>query len=302
MAHFGVRNARGPRPSASAAAGVRGAAMFESTPIVEHFARAGLPLSVTAAPLTTSVGRRSIVETARDIVQLDIRREAPHRERFRLWAGHPRNRILVEGIDRKLRQLVLLVDEPRRRFEVEIPRGARANGARVIREIGRRRWIEQWTEGRKRHLLCGMDEAHLFIAGIPRAVSTVRDAHEALRNPGLDSAERHAPDKTVRQGEWFFVALDGAEEQALAHLERRAPIRRRIGIAAGGHLEHGGREHIADELLAGVLPPPYAPTPRVYVRGAVRHPDHRAVVFTRWRRVLPNAEARTAHEGVLWVD
>jgi len=42
----------------------------------------------------------------------------------------------------------------------------------------------------------------------------------------------------------------------------------------------------------------------VYARGRIRHPDHKTLLLTEWRRVHRNAELRAAigGNGVFWVD
>jgi hypothetical protein len=275
--------------------------LLASHPLVRRFELAGLPLVLRDAPLVSA--RQA---TADQVVQIDISRLPAGRrqdERFRLWLGATGNRVEVEGVERELSQLVLMIHEPRRRFEVAI--GPFANvpvGARVVRKEGRRRWVEQWTSEAKRHFLCGKDEQHLFVAQLPKRVSTVRQAREALRNPHLDSVERGSPFRTVRQGEWFFVALTPAEEASVtARVGARAVVRRHAGLAQVARLGRRGRPHIAEETVA--LPDELGRELRVYVRGSVRHPDHRTVYFHAWRRVFANTEVQaTAAQGVLWVD
>ena len=270
-------------------------------PLVRRFESAGLPLDLHDAPLVSA--RQAAAD---QVVQIDISRfsSGRHREeRFRLWLGGAGNRVEVQGVERHLSQLVLMIHEPRRRFEVAIgPFAPVPPGLRVVREEGRRRWVEQWTDDAKRHFLCGKDEQHLFVAQLPRAVSTVRQAHETLRNPRLDAAERDSPSRTVRQGEWFFVALTPAEEASVtARVGARAIVRRNAGLAQVARVGRRGRPHVAQETVALLTEPEHAT--RVYVRGAVRHPDHRTVFFHTWRRVFANSEVQaSAAQGVLWVD
>jgi hypothetical protein len=272
--------------------------MATSHPLVSRFAEARLELRIARAPI---VSHGAGLE---EIVQLDIAREARGRariERFRVWPGHAQNRIEAVGLDRGLAQLVLMVHEPRRRFELEIPRGSRlAPGMRVIRDGRERRLVESFTSDRKRHFLCGMDEQHLFIAELPAGVSTVRAAHEILKDPRVTAAERAAPARTIRQGEWFFVALAPAEQRDVeAQVGRGHFTRKKTGIAEAAGIRRVGRPHVADEVFVVRS----TDAPRAYVRGAVRHPDHRAVIFQQWRLVVPNREAlERPVEGVAWVD
>ena len=118
--------------------------MLTSLALSRQFAQAGLSLVVEPRPLDAG-----LVPEMAAIVQLDIARDRL-RERYRLFLGHhPSNRVDVTSADRVERQVVVLIEEPARRSTV-------------------------------RHFLCGRDEEHLFIAQLPREVSSVSDAHDAL--------------------------------------------------------------------------------------------------------------------------
>ncbi|MEW6433192.1 MAG: hypothetical protein AB1730_16940 [Myxococcota bacterium] len=277
-----------------------------SHPLQSRFAQAALPLEVATVPFARAIG-------AEALVQLDIVRDR-RGERFRLWPGGARCRIEVEGTDRRLQQLVLLVDEPKQSFEVEIGRWVVPDRP-IVRREGHRRWVRHETEGAKRHFLMGLDEAHLFIAQLPRGVSTVARARELLRGPDVSRAERDAPFRTVRQGEWFLVALDPSRSLALDALAEARPtlVRHRVGIAEAARWARAGRQHVADDVLvlgAGfhlglpkhLVPPAVAAGPGVFVRGKLRHPDHATIELKQWRRALPNAESFSRPAGVAWVD
>lgn len=257
-----------------------------AAPLVTRFAQAGLPLEHVDRPLFRG---------GEDIVQFDIRRTARDEERFRLWTGHPDNRVLVTTIDRARQQLIVLVHEARRRFEVEVSRHAPRPEGRLVRETKHARVFERFTDERKRHFLCGMDEQHLFIAQLPRAAPTVWAAHVALKGDDVRQAERRMPGRTLRQGEWFFVHPTPRELEAVDEAVRRAPhlVVRGQGIAQAARLPRVGRPHVADEVL--VL------KGNIYVRGHVRHPDHATLSLRGWRRTFGNTEA-SQPEGVAWVD
>ena len=266
-----------------------------SHPLIERFARARLPLDLATAPLGRGAGLESIV-------QLDIRRARPRSERFVLWHGDPRNRVEVEGMDRDERQLVLMVHERRHRFEVELNRWATFDPTRVTRRAGHRRWISEVTAERKRHFLLGMDEAHLFIARLPAAVSTVRAAREALKGRAVRAAEASASTDALRQGEWFFLPVSALELGQLDVIAQAAdaPISRHRGIAQAARWNRAGREHLADEIL--VLETS-RPTPQgVFVRGRVRHPDHATIELRTWHRVYGNEELSDRSPGMTWID
>lgn len=262
--------------------------MLHHDSLSRRFAEARLPLHLTEAPLT---------RTSEEIVQIDISRVArPRSELFRLYRGAQSNRVDVLGIDRGERQLVLLVHEPRRAFEVRLSRSARLEpGTRVLRREGRQVIVEQHTQDRKRHFLCGMDEAHLFIAELPRGVSSVPLAREALRAPEVPSSHAIGGQPIRRQGEWFFLPLSTSQVTAIEALARAGVVRRDIGIAQAAGLGRAGRPHVADEV--------YVDLRRViFVRGHVRHPDHKTIELREWTRVVPNRERFERPQGVLWID
>jgi hypothetical protein len=211
------------------------------------------------------------------VVQLDIAREPSRRgrgERFRLWRGAADNRVEALGMDRRLMQLVLLVHEPRRAFELEVSSFAAVpRGVRVLREGRRTRVVESFTTDRKRHFLLGMDEQHLFVALLPDPVSTVRAAHESLRDPRVVTGERRAQQPTVRQGEWFFVALTPQEERDVdAEVGRGLRVAKHVGIAQAAGIRRIGRPHVADEVFVSAAARDEDGSPRAYVREAIEQP------------------------------
>jgi hypothetical protein len=137
-----------------------------------------------------------------------------------------------------------------------------------------------------------MDESHLFIAEF-QGGTTVRDAHRLLKPEAVREADRSAPGRTLRQGEWFFLQPSAAEAGLLMLRIREAPYIVRRAESLGGN----GRPHVADEVVR-------LDSDRVYARGRIRHPDHKTLVLSEWRRVHRNAEVRTSigSNGVFWVD
>ena len=171
----------------------------------------------------------------------------------------------------------------------------------------------------KHRFLLGHDERHWFVAGIPEStpVSRVRDAKQALKPDLVPSSERGVRTKyrdrrsnaaRIRQGEWFFVPAPKVRVELLLVL-RNEPIAR-----------GGGKPHVCEELYRfggeTVYVSPGAPNgltdekyralsedernrwnwrvmrrnPKVYVRGRVRHHDHKTVVLDGWHEVLSNTE------------
>jgi hypothetical protein len=273
--------------------------------LINRFEKASLALELHEAPLFADRAAQT-----QDIVQIDIARaERRHRatERFRIFPGNETNRLEVLGTDRKLRQLVLFVDEPDRAFTIRLPKTVEeAQRTPIVRRDGKFIWVERRTGGRARHFLCGMDEQHLFIALVPERVSTVRAAHESLRDPLVDAIERRAPRATIRQGEWFFVALPETDEEEIDRLARKSlRTSRGVGIAQAAGIRRAGRQHVADEVLVlrGIPDASGNMGLRIFVRGSVRHPDHRTVDLKTWRRTVINRESiEQVIEGVNWVD
>jgi len=154
---------------------------------------------------------------------------------------------------------------------------------------------------------------HLEVAKepfIPRVTADiVRDAHDSLKTSTVTFAEGKAPGKTVRQGEWFFVHPTKEEKEAITAVTRkkRGAILRKTAIGAGGN------PHVAEELIR--MPSeavglklahgyPVQSRDAIYVRGGIRHVDHKTVKFKTWRRVIRNNEpsGAAAPAGVGWID
>jgi hypothetical protein len=175
----------------------------------------------------------------------------------------------------------------------------------------------------KSRFLLGHDERHWFVAAIPEQspVSTVAAAKQALKPESVVQQEqnlrrrlrnRRITKARVRQGEWFFVP------KALAHVE---PVR----IHKNEPLRRGSsKPHVCQELIrdAGVLVYVNRLNPnglpqaefarlsekernkpgwsrmvrdaRVFVRGTVRHPDHKTIFLDGWHEVFMNTETQAA--------
>jgi len=192
-------------------------------------------------------------------------------------------------------------------------------------------------EDGKHKFLCGHDERHWFVAAVPEraSVSNVKTAFEALKPVAVRQREdqlkvrsrkrnRRRNEAFVRQGEWFFVPVPqwGRVDERL--------ILRNESIARGG-----GKPHICEELvrqggeLVYVSPQHPRPltepeyrrlisrqprlrslqwftqrrNPQVFVRGKVRHADHKTIVLGGWHQVLMNTETQAmAMRHVAFID
>ncbi|HLM56208.1 MAG TPA: hypothetical protein VK422_08790 [Pyrinomonadaceae bacterium] len=175
----------------------------------------------------------------------------------------------------------------------------------------------------KRKFLCGHDERHWFVCAVPgKSVSGVLTAFRALQ-PALVRHSAHVNLKRrknlfrrrneayVRQGEWFFVPAPELKVDE-SRVLRNEPLTR-----GGGSKAHvcqyayrtGGRfVMVCEQYPRGVGEQEYrhllrtnpqaggwrwrsmVRDPRLFVRGSVRHADHKTVVLDCWHRVSMNTE------------
>lgn len=305
--------------------------------LVKKFEAAGLLLKLSDKPIVP------VFRGGNDIVQIDIGRKVNGSRRFewfRIFPGATDNRIQVVGADKRIGQVVLMVHEAEREFEEKVP----FTTVRHLRERSPEGWIDlmcrenmvrrdrvrvvsrgdrepdvfvtRKTRSTKRHFLMGLDERQLFIAQLPRAVSTVREAHESLKTGTVTLAEGKVG-KATRQGEWFFLPASKEElglielglKKNLLVVERTVPIGPFTdGSVRGPKVRQGrGNPHTADELIVVAGKPVegrWAVRAReVFIRGRVRHIDHETVSFSKWVKVIRNAEPNQGQAlGVGWVD
>ena len=194
-------------------------------------------------------------------------------------------------------------------------------------------------DGREKHkFLCGHDERHWFVAAVPESaggVGSVTAAKEALKPTdvkrlqnrlGVKSKDRNRRKNAafVRQGEWFFVPGAGLAVNELLVL-RDEPLSRGAGskphraefcYRTGGEVVYVCRRH-----PQGVSPARYNTivsrnpkalswgwvtmrrNPAVYVKGRIRHADHKTVVLHDWHQVLMNTENQSrAMRHVAFLD
>ncbi len=236
------------------------------------FEEAGLDIAITDRP--------SFAHGA-NIFALNVNKKnvkGRSKEYFALNPGDAEVKVL--DVEPDHRQLVLMVHEPERRFSTS-EWNAKARKFGSVFHVTQAGWFKY---------LVGMDERSYFMTQLPSRVkvTTVEDAHEALKSPDVRSIETKKGAKNakvVRQGEWFFVK---ATDEEVEEIEKR-PVLRKEGI---GGRAHAGKPHVADEIVNMA---------NVFVRGRVRHPDHRTVYFSVWHRVFLNAEV-PRNKGVRWID
>jgi len=189
----------------------------------------------------------------------------------------------------------------------------------------------------KDRFLCGHDERHWFVAGIPEKapVGTVRQAKEALKPTEVQSAQarkriggkarnRRKNAAFVRQGEWFFLpAPNMSVDEAL--VLRNEPLSRGNGgkphWAEFCYRTGGETVYVCSRHPNGVTSAQYQAilarnaraknwgwqtmrrNPGVYVRGRIRHPDHKTITLHGWHRVAMNTENESrAMRNVAFLD
>jgi hypothetical protein len=191
--------------------------------------------------------------------------------------------------------------------------------------------------GEKSKFLCGHDERHWFVAGIPEAASvgTVRQAKEALKPDEVRTAQagkslkakacnRRKNAAYLRQGEWFFLPVAAMTVDAKLVLPNE-PLTRGNGgkphwaefcYRTGGETVYVCSRHpngvTVDQykvLLAGASKAKawgwrtMRRNPGVYVKGRIRHADHATITLHGWHRVLMNTENQSkAMRNVAFLD
>jgi len=192
-------------------------------------------------------------------------------------------------------------------------------------------------ESDKSKFLCGHDERHWFVAAIPESapVGTVRAAKEALKpvevqttqaRLGLGTKARNRRKNAAyrRQGEWFFIPVPDLKideklvlrDEPISRGRGSKPHRCEFCYRTGGELVYVSRWHpdgvSADEHRRILDADPNAKAwgwramrrnARVYVRGRVRHADHKTINLLVWHLVLMNTERESrAMRNVAFLD
>lgn len=189
----------------------------------------------------------------------------------------------------------------------------------------------------KNKYLCGHDERHWFVAGIPETapVGTVRQAKQALQPKEVQLAvarkrvsgnarNRRKNAAFIRQGEWFFLPMENLViDEAL--LLCNEPLRRGNGgkphwvdfcYRTGGEVVYVCNRHpngVTESQYRTILSRngqsktwgwrTMRRNPGVFVRGRVRHSDHATITLHGWHQVLMNTENESsAMRNVAFLD
>lgn len=191
------------------------------------------------------------------------------------------------------------------------------------------------TDNRQKYL-CGHDERHWFVAAVPENAhaSNVKTAKEALKpeavrdsqaRVGLKAREgrRRKNRAFIRQGEWFFIPRPDVNVDRIPVLLKE-PLSRGLGskphwvdelVRTGGetvyvsHLHPTGltqaeyKQWIKQNGTRRVNFTMMRRDAGVFVRGKVRHPDHKTIVLNYWHEVVMNTEHRAkAMRHVAFLD
>jgi hypothetical protein len=223
-------------------------------------------------------------------------------------------------------------------FEIVRQPGIEAEIAVLDVEPAERHLLLLVREGKdKSKFLCGHDERHWFVAGIPETapVGTVRQAKEALKPVEVQTAQARKRLKAkarnrrknaafFRQGEWFFLPAPGfvVDEKLVL---RGEPLSRGNGgkphwaefcYRTGGEMVHvcsrhpnGVTQAQYKSILAGYTKAKgwgwrtMRRNPGVYVKGRVRHADHATISLKGWHQVVMNTEGQSkAMRNVAFLD
>jgi hypothetical protein len=188
----------------------------------------------------------------------------------------------------------------------------------------------------KDKFLCGHDERHWFVAGVPERapVSTVVTAKVALKPDAVRVREqgkrgkqkkrlRRKTDVFIRQGEWFFIPAPDVQVDKKLILTHE-PIRRGRGkphMCEELYRDGGTTVYVCGRHPNGLTTDEYrkllkantdaakwnwrtmARNPVVFVRGKITHPDHATIRLDGWHRVAMNTENQSrAMASVAFLD
>lgn len=252
--------------------------------IKETFDKVGLNCWVAEKPIVRTDDER--------IFQMTIRKErTTKREHFGIYCGGDTNEVRVLGSDAKHKQVLLMVKEPKRKFSFFVTERVKEGNRMVSKRVRK----TDTTDPSMRKYLIRLDESHYFIAQLPLIgpLNTVEQAHDVLRPPKVERRMR----STRRQGEWFFVPASASEKRKVRQEAKKAwlILRNHPLVPSLGHPHHA-EEHIQVRIGKVFI---------AFVRGRIKHPDHKVLKLDDWHRVYLNRELRQPMTNTSvwgWVD
>ena len=211
-------------------------------------------------------------------------------------------------------------------FDIKIRRDDDVNYEVIdIRKDLRHLLLLARRESGKEKYLCGHDERHWFVCAVPgRSITNVVTAMDALQpaivREQVKSNIRRSKTRFdrrneafVRQGEWFFVPAPKIEPKGDNQIRRHEPLIRGFGskahVCAEAFRTRGEPVMVCTKFPTGVSMQKHSEmiqtNPKakkwnwslmyinasVYVRGTVRHPDHKTIVLDGWHQVFMNTES-----------
>lgn len=274
--------------------------------VTKHFEKMGARAKVSTPALPRWRNRRFDEEAFQKIVRLDIGEDnkGPF---FDIVAGRNAD-VSILDVQADRRHLLLMAEVP----------GERPHDPSI-----------------KSKFLCGHDERDWFVAAVPESssASTVDTAFEALKPAAVRDAEqktkvkkknrnRRRNEAWLRQGEWFFIPKPDLEFDEMVILYKE-PLRRGRGkphmvaelVRSGGTTVYVSRSFpngITQAAYNRLTPKerndkgPFqtmSRDPKVYVRGSVRHADHKTIHLPCWHEVQMNTETSSrAMANVAFLD
>ncbi len=247
-------------------------------------------------------------------------------------AGSARNRVRVSGAF----ALDIATDRQGEFFEISSDETAEVE-VLDVQPADRHLLLLVREGGEKSKYLCGHDERHWFIAGIPESapVGNVPQAKAALKPREVRVAEsqkrvagkarnRRKNAAFVRQGEWFFLPVESMHVDENLVLKGE-PLSRGVGskphMAEFCYRTGGETVHVCSRHPGGVTAEQYRKilsgnnnakhwgwttmvrNPGVYVKGRIRHPDHATITPGCWHQVVMNTESQSrAMRHVTFLD
>jgi hypothetical protein len=181
-------------------------------------------------------------------------------------------------------------DTVRRRFPIALPQGTTyevkfigsSNFNRDTDERDYRYEVVASAPKSDQFFLVGFDEKHMFVSMLPKAVTSVAEAHSVLAPKEVQGRK-----DVLRQGEFFFIPVTEAEIKILCRvrqiIECDAGIRRSDGVES---------DHYAMTLVEY--------SGHQFATGPISHERHEILFLNGWYRVAVNNELPNPSDQTQW--